>query len=55
MSALDDKAVANGSQPGASQSAAPPDGQILTGKQEHCKWADIYAGMAVVPPGIKDY
>ncbi|GLI77221.1 hypothetical protein PoHVEF18_005508 [Penicillium ochrochloron] len=35
MSALDDKAVANGSQPGASQSAAPPDGQILTGKQEH--------------------
>ncbi|KAJ5886908.1 uncharacterized protein N7473_009582 [Penicillium subrubescens] len=35
MSALDDKAVANGGQPGAGKSATPPEGQILTGKQEH--------------------
>ncbi|KAF3390331.1 hypothetical protein F1880_009321 [Penicillium rolfsii] len=35
MSALDDKALANGGQAGAAQSATPPDGQILTGKQEH--------------------
>ena len=34
MSALDEKAVANGSQPRVAQSAAPPDGQILTGKQK---------------------
>ncbi|CEJ57380.1 Putative PX domain-containing protein [Penicillium brasilianum] len=34
MSALDEKTVANG-QTGAGQSATPPDGQILTGKQEH--------------------
>lgn len=40
MSALDEKTVANGGQTGAAQSATPPDGQILTGKQEHCKWTN---------------
>ncbi|KAJ5459659.1 uncharacterized protein N7458_001211 [Penicillium daleae] len=35
MSALDEKAVANGGQPRASASVPPLDGQILTGKQEH--------------------
>jgi hypothetical protein len=42
MSVLDEKkVVANGSQPRVAQSATPPDGQILTGKQEHCKWMKI--------------
>ncbi|KAJ5153411.1 uncharacterized protein N7482_009889 [Penicillium canariense] len=35
MSEPHDNAVANGSQPGAGQLATPPDGQVLTGKQEH--------------------